>query len=223
MWRREERYYPATAGHREPDRDADGTHHDVDACHDAESTVNAYQHPNSNSSHSHDTTAVDERAVAWLSCLTRLTRLTCVRQRDRGRRRWRWRRPRFACVARIPRFPRFVWRIERLSSDVPLNEMSEHRITFDTECYSVDAVERALYRLSDRFASDVAVDEGVLRCTLFLRTEDPEQVAAAISDLRNEVLDETLRARIRDETKEVRNLILALAFSNTGLVDPQDA
>lgn len=101
--------------------------------------------------------------------------------------------------------------------------MSEHLITFDAECYSLDAVERALYRLSDRLSADVAVGQEAIRCTLYLATDDREQVAAAISDLRNEVLDETLRARIRDETKEVRNLILALAFSNTGLVDPQDA
>lgn len=96
-------------------------------------------------------------------------------------------------------------------------------MTFDQACYSVDAVQRALYRQSDRLSSDVAVDDGAIRCTVYLTTEDPLEVSAAISEFRNEVLDETLRARIRDETKEVRNLVLALAFSNTGLVDPQDA
>ena len=44
-----------------------------------------------------------------------------------------------------------------------------------------------------------------------------------MSEFRNEVLDETLRERIRDDTKEVRNVILALAFSNTGLAETPDA
>ena len=96
-------------------------------------------------------------------------------------------------------------------------------VTFDAACYSVDAVERALYRLSDRLSADVALDGESIHCTLYFSSEEPEVRAAAICDLRNGVLDETLRARIRDETKDVRNLILALAFSNTGLVDPQDA
>ena len=39
-----------------------------------------------------------------------------------------------------------------------------------------------------------------------------------MAEFQNEVLDQVLRERIRNETKEVRNLILALAFSNTGLV-----
>ena len=78
--------------------------------------------------------------------------------------------------------------------------------------------------MSDRLSSDVVMESGVIRCTLYLPSMNPdEETATVVSDFRNEVLDETLRARIRDETKEVRNLILALAFSNTGLVDPQDA
>lgn len=102
--------------------------------------------------------------------------------------------------------------------------MAETVVTFDAACYSVDAIERALYRMSDRLSSDVVMESGVIRCTLYLPSMNPdEETATVVSDFRNEVLDETLRARIRDETKEVRNLILALAFSNTGLVDPQDA
>jgi His-Xaa-Ser system protein HxsD len=47
-------------------------------------------------------------------------------------------------------------------------------------------------------------------------------VAALLADFRNEVVDQALRERIRDETQETRNLILALAFSHTGLVDAED-
>jgi len=45
---------------------------------------------------------------------------------------------------------------------------------------------------------------------------DPD---AVLADFRNEVLDQVLRERIRAETVEVRNLVLAAAFSKTGLTD----
>jgi His-Xaa-Ser system protein HxsD len=41
-----------------------------------------------------------------------------------------------------------------------------------------------------------------------------------VADFRNEVLDQVLRERIRAETSDIRNLVLALAFSRTGLADP---
>jgi His-Xaa-Ser system protein HxsD len=101
--------------------------------------------------------------------------------------------------------------------------MVERSVTFDLGCYSVDAVQRALYRFSDRLSSNVAVDGGIVRCTLFIDSVDSGEVQGVVADFRNEVLDETLRARVREETAEVRNLILALAFSNSGLVDAEDA
>jgi His-Xaa-Ser system protein HxsD len=39
-----------------------------------------------------------------------------------------------------------------------------------------------------------------------------------IQDFRKEVLDQHLRARIAKETESIRHLILAHAFSRTGLV-----
>lgn len=67
------------------------------------------------------------------------------------------------------------------------------------------------------------VIDGTIRCTLHPSSDDENDLASLLVDLEHEVLDETLRARIRDQTADVRNLILALAFSNTGLVDPKDA
>lgn len=87
----------------------------------------------------------------------------------------------------------------------------------------MDAVQRALYRLSDRTSGEVRVIDGRIRCTLHPGSDDENDLVSLLADLNNEVLDETLRARIRDQTADVRNLILALAFSNTGLIDPKDA
>jgi His-Xaa-Ser system protein HxsD len=46
---------------------------------------------------------------------------------------------------------------------------------------------------------------------------DEADADVLLADFRNEVLDQVLRERIRDETQDTRNLILAAAFSSTGL------
>ena len=100
--------------------------------------------------------------------------------------------------------------------------MTEHQLTFDASMHSADAIQRAAYRLSDRLSCDLIAEGDTLRCTLHLPPESGD-VPSVVADFRNEVLDQTLRERIRNETQEVRNLILALAFSNTGLVDASES
>jgi His-Xaa-Ser system protein HxsD len=99
--------------------------------------------------------------------------------------------------------------------------MVERELTFEASLHSGDAIQRAAYALSDRLSCDLAVERDRFRCTLHLPAD--ADVDATVADFRNEVLDQTLRERIRDETHDVRNLVLALAFSNTGLVDAADA
>jgi His-Xaa-Ser system protein HxsD len=96
--------------------------------------------------------------------------------------------------------------------------MTERQLTFEAAAHSVDAVQRAAYKFSDRLSCDLARNNGTIQCTLHL-PDQTEDVEATLADFRNEVLDQTLRERIRGETSEVRNLILALAFSKTGLAD----
>ena len=97
--------------------------------------------------------------------------------------------------------------------------MLERQLTFDASANSFDAVQRAAYKFSDRISCDVAPEGSTVRCTLHFSEQAEADVEATLADFRNEVLDQTLRERIRGETQEVRNLILALAFSNTGLVE----
>ena len=88
-------------------------------------------------------------------------------------------------------------------------------VEFDPETTTVDAIQRAAYRLSDRLALDMRTGE-TINCTIYPSAgEDATELIAAF---RNEVLDQVLRERIRDETAAARNLILALAFSQTGTV-----
>jgi His-Xaa-Ser system protein HxsD len=98
----------------------------------------------------------------------------------------------------------------------------ERELTFDVTSYSADAIQRAAYRLSDRLSVDLTAEESSFRCVLHLSTEDTAVSEAILSDFRNEVLDQVLRERIRVETEGVRNVILALAFSNTGLISEDE-
>jgi His-Xaa-Ser system protein HxsD len=99
--------------------------------------------------------------------------------------------------------------------------MTERQLTFESSAHSVDAIQRAIYKFSDRLSCDLATNNGSVHCTLHLLDEDAD-TDATLADFRNEVLDQTLRERIRGETSEVRNLILALAFSKTGLTQSSD-
>lgn len=96
--------------------------------------------------------------------------------------------------------------------------MSEHSLSFDRRGHSLDAVQRAAYRFSDRLSCDVSEGAEAVEVTVHL-SGDAGEAEAILSDFRNEVLDQVLRERIRAETGDVRNLVLALAFSKTGLID----
>ncbi|GAB1690810.1 hypothetical protein [Krasilnikovia sp. M28-CT-15] len=91
-------------------------------------------------------------------------------------------------------------------------------IRLDAAAHPADVVQRAAYRFSDVLTAEVGRDGDILTCKVFAR--DPQRLGTAVHDLRAEIVDQVLRARIRDETQEVRNLVLAVAFSRTGLAEP---
>jgi His-Xaa-Ser system protein HxsD len=96
--------------------------------------------------------------------------------------------------------------------------MIERTLSFDSSTASLDAIQRAVYRLSDRLSCDIAAKDGAVE--VVIHPGDPgADIDQLLGDLRNEVLDQSLRDRVRAETSDVRNLILALAFSKTGLAD----
>jgi His-Xaa-Ser system protein HxsD len=90
---------------------------------------------------------------------------------------------------------------------------AEQTLEFLVEGHSLESIQRAAYRLVDQL--DVAIDreDDVYRCVLRARASD-QLDDELVSEFRAEVLDQALRERIRAETAEVRNAILALAFSN---------
>lgn len=99
--------------------------------------------------------------------------------------------------------------------------MSTTSLSFDPQVYSTPALLKACYRFSDRFVFDVKSEASKIEVHVESRRHDisPEALHLAMQDFRTEVLDQNLREKVRAETESVRNLILAHAFSRTGLVN----
>jgi len=94
-------------------------------------------------------------------------------------------------------------------------------LVFDPAVYALIAVEKAAYRFSDRFTCLIETREAGLQVTLKPKRKEMSEGThqAALDDFQTEVLDQNLREKIKIETAPIRNLILAHAFSRTGLVD----
>ena len=93
-------------------------------------------------------------------------------------------------------------------------------VRFDASLYSAEIVERAAYRFIDRMAIDLSADGNHWICQLRFGPDlAVTQVEFIADSFRKEVLDQKLRATIRDQTETIRTLILARAFSRTGLAE----
>ena len=91
-------------------------------------------------------------------------------------------------------------------------------IRFDRNTTELDALQRAAYAVTDLMTVDIRESGPDYVCTLFpcRGGADEDELKHRI---RSEVIDQTLRLRIARETEPIRNLIFALAFSQTGLAD----
>jgi len=85
--------------------------------------------------------------------------------------------------------------------------------------YSIDAIQKAAYRYIHLFALDISLSEESIFCVLTPTQEhSPEGLQHLLNEFKKEVLDQHLRLKIKAETEAVRNLILGIAFSNSGLL-----
>jgi His-Xaa-Ser system protein HxsD len=103
-----------------------------------------------------------------------------------------------------------------------LQIVETREIIFDGRVFSVDAVKNAAYRLADVLDTEVRLDGDQIVCKVKLRKQDTNEVMNGVLErLRREVVDHDLRLQIRKETEATRNLILAHAFSRTGIVSSE--
>jgi His-Xaa-Ser system protein HxsD len=91
----------------------------------------------------------------------------------------------------------------------------------DTTIYSIEAVKKVCYRLADRVSIEIGrEDSSKLKLSFhFSGREDESSKEAGVADFWSELLDQDLRETIKRETAQLRNLLLAHAFSQTSLVD----
>ena len=91
-------------------------------------------------------------------------------------------------------------------------------LKFDERAYSVEAVQKAAYRHMNALLVGISLCDGHFQCSIEPTSGTPRDAfALALEDFQKEVLDQQLRVRIKAETESVRNLILGIAFSRTGL------
>lgn len=93
-------------------------------------------------------------------------------------------------------------------------------IDFAAELFRPLAIQKAAYRFAARCSVQLeALADRRIRAVLTARGSDSELTAIA-EQFRIEVLDQELREAVADETRRVRDLLLAQAFLATSLVDP---
>ena len=97
---------------------------------------------------------------------------------------------------------------------------AEITLVFDQATVGLDALQRGAYAVAAEMTVDIRARGADYVCTLF-----PRGPGAGSDDLRHrfraEVNDQILRVRIARETEPLRNLVFALAFSQTGLAEAE--
>jgi His-Xaa-Ser system protein HxsD len=97
---------------------------------------------------------------------------------------------------------------------------AEIMLVFDQATVGLDALQRSAYAVAAEMTVDIRVSGADYVCTLFPRKRDSTDEELK-HGFRAEVNDQILRVRIAKETEQLRNLVFALAFSRTGLIEDE--
>jgi His-Xaa-Ser system protein HxsD len=95
-------------------------------------------------------------------------------------------------------------------------------LTFDQITADLDALQRSAYAVAAEMTVDIRLAGDDFVCTLFPRGAELDSDELR-HRFRAEVNDQILRIRIAKETEPLRNLVFALAFSQTGLAESETA
>jgi His-Xaa-Ser system protein HxsD len=94
-------------------------------------------------------------------------------------------------------------------------------IAFAKATTELDALQRAAYAVADVMTVNITAADDLYVCTLYPRNTGADSGMLA-HRIRAEVIDQALRLRIAARTEPLRNLIFALAFSQTGLAEAEE-
>ena len=101
---------------------------------------------------------------------------------------------------------------------------TEFTLTFDVTIYSIEAIERAAYWVTDRcYVKIEELDSGQTIRVRLVSKNATEDLRAILGGFGNRVLDEQLRRQIARETGAIRDIIVAQAFAEANLDEGQDA
>jgi His-Xaa-Ser system protein HxsD len=96
-----------------------------------------------------------------------------------------------------------------------------YKIQLPSSLFGISTVKKAAYKFTGSFHFIFQGDEGST-LVLYLRPKtDSIETEKLIGDFYNELLDQDLRETIAQETKAVRDLILAEAFSKVSILHPE--
>lgn len=91
-------------------------------------------------------------------------------------------------------------------------------LDFDEQVYSVSAIQKAAYRSLHRLNVTIDVKVGRIYCKITPNIGTSEDAFNfGLEEFKKDILDYQLREKLSQETEQIRNLILSLAFSKTGL------
>lgn len=92
----------------------------------------------------------------------------------------------------------------------------------DTTIYGLDAILRACYKYTDRCYLFLAREpESADLVNIFFMGKDRTDLADVMGEFCNELVDQSLRLALSREFGPIRELIVAQAFSEGNLLDPQ--
>ncbi|UVJ42428.1 His-Xaa-Ser system protein HxsD [Pseudomonas sp. LS1212] len=92
-------------------------------------------------------------------------------------------------------------------------------LAFDERLYDVQVLQKAAYRSINSLTVDITPSGGQFICVVSSNIGvDEPSFRSAVQEFKKDVLDYQLRHRLNAETQPIKNLILGLAFSKTGLI-----
>ena len=96
--------------------------------------------------------------------------------------------------------------------------MSEVILNFPSSLYDGEAIQKSAYKSLNLFTIDLQSSSEAFNCKVTANNGVSDELFShAVEEFKKEVLDQQLRLKLKAETESVRNLILGIAFSNTGL------
>ncbi len=106
-----------------------------------------------------------------------------------------------------------------MNSDKNIKTLS---VSFDSKVFCLAAVKKAAYRYLHAFTTGISIVDGRIDCKLsFSSPVTDAEGLRLVNELKKEVLDQDLREQLQARTEAVRNVILAHAFSKTGLISDE--